>query len=280
MRPGVLHNLGPHGFHRTRYWEWGDTANPRVVVCAHGLTRNGRDFDVLAQALASDFRVLCPDVVGRGHSDWLPHQQDYGYPLYLSDMTALIARTGAESVLWVGTSMGGLIGMMLAAQPHTPIRKLVVNDVGPLVPRAALERLAQYVGKAPRCATMTQFEAYLREVFAPFGPLTDAQWRHLAETSARRNEDGTFGPAYDPGIATAFSGELADVVLWPVWDAIACSTLVLRGTQSDLLLRETAVEMTQRGPRAALKEFDGIGHAPALMSEDQIEAVRSFLLAP
>jgi pimeloyl-ACP methyl ester carboxylesterase len=274
-----LNNLGPHGFHRTHYWEWGDAANPRVVVCVHGLTRNGRDFDSLALALAPHFRVFCPDVVGRGQSDWLPHKQDYGYPLYLSDLTALIARTGVESVLWVGTSMGGLIGMMLAAQSGTPIRKLVVNDVGPLVPRVALERLARYVGKAPRCATMAQFEAYVREVFAPFGPLTDEQWHHLAATSARRDEDGTLGPAYDPGIAAAFTGELADVVLWPVWDRITCPTLVLRGAQSDLLLHETAVEMTQRGPKAQLKEFNGIGHAPALMSADQIEVVRSFLLA-
>ncbi len=280
MRAGQLHNLGPHGFHRTRYWEWGDPANPRVVVCVHGLTRNGRDFDTLAHALAPHFRVLCPDVVGRGRSDWLSHKQDYGYPLYLSDLTALIARAAVESVLWVGTSMGGLIGMMLAALPGNPIRKLVVNDVGPLVPRAALERLAQYVGKAPRCGTLAQFEAYLRTVFASFGPLTDGQWQHLAAISAQRNDDGTFSPAYDPGIAAAFSGELKDVVLWQLWDAIACPTLVLRGAQSDLLLRETAVEMTQRGPKAKLKEFDGIGHAPALMSVDQIEVVRDFLLAP
>jgi pimeloyl-ACP methyl ester carboxylesterase len=280
MRAGQLHNLGPHGFHCTRYWEWGDPANPNVVICVHGLTRNGRDFDTLAQALAPHFRVLCPDVVGRGRSDWLSHKQDYGYPLYLSDLTALIARTGVDSVLWVGTSMGGLIGMMLAAQPGNPIRKLVVNDVGPLVPRTALERLAQYVGKAPRCDNLAQFEAYLRTVFAPFGPLTDAQWQHLATTSVQRNDDGTFSPAYDPGIAAAFSGELKDVVLWPLWDAIVCPTLVLRGAQSDLLLRETAVQMTQRGPKAKLKEFDGIGHAPALMSVDQIEVLRDFLLAP
>jgi pimeloyl-ACP methyl ester carboxylesterase len=272
--------LGPHGFHRTRYWEWGDPANPRVVICVHGLTRNGRDFDVLAQALAPHFRVLCPDVVGRGRSDWLAHKPDYGYPLYLSDLTALIARAGVDSVLWVGTSMGGLIGMMLAAQPGNPIGKLVVNDVGPLVPKAALERLAQYVGKAPRCTDLDQFEAYMRQVFAPFGPLTDAQWQRLASTSVQRDDDGTFSPAYDPGIATAFAGELEDVVLWPVWDAIACPTLVLRGVQSDLLLRETAQQMTQRGPKARLKEFDGIGHAPALMSVDQIEVVRDFLLAP
>jgi pimeloyl-ACP methyl ester carboxylesterase len=250
------------------------------VICVHGLTRNGRDFDVLAQALAPHFRVLCPDVVGRGRSDWLAHKPDYGYPLYLSDLTALIARAGVDSVLWVGTSMGGLIGMMLAAQSGNPIRKLVVNDVGPLVPKAALERLAQYVGKAPPCSDLDQFEAYLRQVCAPFGPLTDAQWRHLASTSAQRNDDGTFGPAYDPGIATPFAGELKDVVLWPVWDAIACPTLVLRGAESDLLLRETAQQMTQRGPKATLKELDGIGHAPALMAVDQIEVVRGFLLAP
>jgi pimeloyl-ACP methyl ester carboxylesterase len=279
MRGGELRNLGPHGFHRTQYWEWGDPANPQVVICVHGLTRNGRDFDALAQALAPYFRVICPDVVGRGRSDWLANKADYGYPLYLSDLTALIARAGVESVLWVGTSMGGLIGMMLAAQAGNPIRKLVVNDVGPLVPKAALERLAQYVGKAPPCSDLDQFEAYLRQVCAPFGPLTDAQWRHLASTSVQRNDGGGFGPAYDPGIATAFAGELKDVVLWPLWDTIACPVLVLRGARSDLLLRETAEQMTQRGPKAKLKQFDGVGHAPALMSVDQIEVVRDFLLA-
>jgi pimeloyl-ACP methyl ester carboxylesterase len=280
MRAREMRNLGPHGFHRTRYSEWGDPANPRVVICVHGLTRTGRDFDTLAQALAPHFRVLCPDVVGRGSSDWLANPADYGYPLYLSDLTALIARTGVDSVLWVGTSMGGLIGMLLAAQPGNPIRKLVLNDVGPLVPKAALERLAQYVGKAPRLRDLDQYEAYLREVFEPFGPLTDGQWRHLASSSARSNDDGTVGPAYDPGIAAAFAGELQDVVMWPVWDAVTCPALVLRGTQSDLLLHETAVQMTQRGPRAKLREFDGVGHAPALMSVDQIEVVRNFLLAP
>jgi pimeloyl-ACP methyl ester carboxylesterase len=242
----------------------------------HGLTRNGRDFDALAQALAPSFRVLCPDIVGRGLSDWLPNKQDYGYPLYLSDMTALIARSNVQSVYWVGTSMGGLIGIMLAAQSATPIQKLVVNDVGPLVPKAALERLAMYVGKAPSFESVDDYERYLRQVAAPFGPLTDEQWRHLAQTSSRRNDDGRFGPAYDPGIANAFSGPLQDVLLWPLWDAISCPTLVLRGAQSDLLLAETAAEMTRRGPKALLKEFDGVGHAPALMAADQIEAVCGF----
>ena len=280
MRPRHLSCLGPHGFHQVSYTEWGDPGETNVVVCVHGLTRTGRDFDYLAQALSQQHRILCPDVVGRGRSDWLTNKEDYGYPLYLSDMTALIARSGAEQVDWVGTSMGGLIGMMLAAQPRSPIRRLVVNDVGPLVPRESLERLAQYVGKAPAFADVDAFERYLRQVAAPFGPLTDQQWRHLALHSSRRHDDGTVTVAYDPGIAHAFAGELKDVVLWAVWDAISCPTLVLRGRQSDLLLSPTAQEMTRRGPRARLVEFDGVGHAPMLMADEQITVVSKFLSAP
>jgi pimeloyl-ACP methyl ester carboxylesterase len=279
MRTHQLRCLGPHGFHRVAYYEWGDVENPRVVVCVHGLTRNGRDFDTLARALSADCRVICPDVVGRGLSQWLTHKQDYGYPQYLGDMAALIARAGAERVSWVGTSMGGLIGMMLAAQSESPIARLIVNDVGPFIPKGSLQRLATYVGKAPRFDTLDHFEQYLRAVFAPFGPLTDEQWRHLAEHSHRKNDDGSFSTGYDPAIANAFPADPQDVVLWPVWDAIRCPTLALRGKESDLLLRETAEQMTQRGPQAQLIEFDGIGHAPMLMSEDQIGVVRKFLLA-
>lgn len=277
MRSGTLSCLGLHGFHRVRYTEWGAPDNPDVVICVHGLTRNGRDFDHLARALASDFRVLCPDVVGRGLSDWLAHPQDYGYPLYLSDMSALIARSGAERVRWVGTSMGGLIGMMLAAQPGSPIERLVINDVGPLLPRSALERIAGYVGRTGPFADAPALEAQLRSVLAPFGPLSDAQWAHLAAHSTRRNADGSVSLAYDPAIADAFAGPQQDVVLWPVWDAVRCPTLVLRGADSDLLREDTAEEMTRRGPRTQLRVFSGIGHAPALMSEDQIDAVAAFL---
>ncbi len=279
MRPRSLHCLGPHGFHRTAYTEWGEPAESRVMVCVHGLTRTGRDFDFLAQALLAQRRIVCPDVVGRGHSDWLTHKQDYGYPLYLSDMSALIARTGVDQVDWVGTSMGGLIGMMLAAQPNTPIRRLVINDVGAFIPRAALERLAQYVGKAPAFPSVNAYERYLRVVAAGFGSLTDDQWRHLATHSSRSYDDGSVAVGYDPAIGDAFAGELKDVVLWPLWDAISCPTLLLRGADSDLLLRETAREMTERGPRARLVEFPGVGHAPMLMSEDQIAVVKDFLLA-
>jgi pimeloyl-ACP methyl ester carboxylesterase len=280
MRTHALRCLGPHGFHRVTYYEWGDVANPRVVLCAHGLTRNGRDFDILARALAPRFRVVCPDMPGRGMSQWLNQKQDYGYPVYLADMVALIARTGADEVDCVGTSMGGLIGMMLAAQSQTPIRRLLLNDVGPFIPRAALERLAMYVGKAPRFATLDELERYLRVVMVPYGTLTDQQWRHLAQHSSRQSDDGGLVMSYDPAIANAFAGPLQDVSLWPVWDAIRCPTLVVRGKESDLLLRKTADEMTRRGPKAQLVEFAGIGHAPALMADDQIAVVREFLDSP
>lgn len=280
MRTNELRCLGPHGFHRVAYHEWGDPSNPHVVLCVHGLTRNGRDFDHLARALAPQFRVICPDVAGRGSSQWLTHKQDYGYPLYLADMATLIARTGADRVDWIGTSMGGLMGMMLAAQPDTPIRRLLLNDIGPFIPRAALERLAQYVGKAPGFPTLEALEKYLRVVMEPFGTLTDEHWRHLATHSSRRNDDGTFVLSYDPAIANAFAGPLQDVSLWPMWDAIRCPTEVVRGKESDLLLRETAEEMTRRGPKAQLIELAGIGHAPALMAEDQITIVKEFVERP
>lgn len=276
--------LGSQGFHRIHYTDWGNPDSERVVLCVHGLTRNGRDFDDLARALESDFRVVCPDVVGRGRSDWLPVKADYGYPQYCADMTALIARVTAggqpRTLYWVGTSMGGVIGMLLACRPGSPIVKLVVNDVGAVIPKAAVERIGAYVGRDPRFRTLEELEAMVRIVCAPFGPLTDAQWRHLTETGARRHEDGSWGLRYDPGIGIAFRKEpLADVDLWPHWDAIACSTLLLRGAQSDLLSRETAIAMTRRGPRPRLVEFEGIGHAPMLMAEDQIRAVREFLLS-
>ena len=275
--------LSSAGFHRMRYVEWGNPDAERVAICVHGLTRNARDFDALAQALQPDFRVICPDVAGRGESDWLSKKEDYAYPQYCADMTALIARvTGGgkpRAIHWVGTSMGGIIGMLLASRPNTPLRRLVVNDVGPLIPKAALERLGTYVGKDPRFRTLEDLELTVRFVSAPFGPLTDAQWRHLTVTSARQYEDGSWGFRYDPGIAVPFRAQsLADVDLWQYWDAITCPTLILRGAQSDLLLKDTATAMTGRGPRPRLVEFAGVGHAPMLMSDDQIKVVRDFLL--
>jgi pimeloyl-ACP methyl ester carboxylesterase len=277
VREHTLSCLGPHGFHRLTYYEWGEADNPRVVICVHGLTRNGRDFDDMARALSAEYRVLCPDVSGRGKSEWLTHKEDYAYPVYCASMAALIARSDAETVDWVGTSMGGLIGMLLAAQPDSPIRKLVMNDVGPFIPKSSLERLATYVGKPASYDSFQAFEQYIRVVSAPFGPLTDDQWRHLTETTARRGDDGRWRTNYDPAIALPFMASIADVVLWPFWDKVRCPVLALRGKDSDLLLSETARDMTLRGPKAKLVEFAGIGHAPMLMEQSQIAVVRQFL---
>lgn len=278
---GVL-CLDSAGYHRMHYYEWGDAHNPRVVICVHGLTRNGRDFDFLAERLSrADFRVVCPDIAGRGRSDWLAAKRDYGYPQYAADLTALLARvtrSADQQVSWVGTSMGGLLGMVIAARPGNPIEKLVVNDAGMIVPKAALERLAGYVGKEPLLPTLDALEAHIRTISAPFGTLTDAQWRHLTLYSAKQHAEGAWGVRYDPAIGAAFEGELADIDLTAYWDAIACPTLLLRGADSDLLLRETAEAMTQRGPKAKLVEFQGMGHAPMLMCDQQVEAVRDFLL--
>ena len=279
MREHSFFGLGPSGFHRIHYYEWGDHDNDRVVLCVHGLTRNGRDFDALAKSLSGHFRVLCPDVAGRGKSSWLATGQDYAYPQYCADMGALIARSGAHSIDWIGTSMGGIIGMMMAAQNGSPIRRMVVNDVGPFIPKAALERIANYVGKDISFVSIDEAETYMRFVSAGFGPLSDDQWRHLVEHSVTHDADGKVRLIYDPSIAHAFPESMEDVDLWDVWDKITCPTMLIRGGDSDLLLAETAEEMTRRGPKASIIEFPGIGHAPMLMSQDQIEPVHDFLLA-
>jgi len=276
-RRGHLRSLSPHGFHRVVYFEWGDPQASRVAICVHGVGRNARDFDVLGEALSSTHRVLAVDMPGRGESDWLADPNDYIFPTYLTTLTALIARSGAETVDWIGTSMGGLLGIVMAAQPQNPIRKLVVNDVGPTVEPAAIERIRSYFGTDPTFASFAEIEQYVRTISAPFGRLTDAQWEHMTRTNVRQRPDGRWGIAYDPGIAVPFRSTPAPPNLWPVWDAIRAPTLVLRGAQSDLLSATTATEMTQRGPRPALIEFPDVGHAPMLLSTEQIEPVLRFL---
>ncbi|HTS22157.1 MAG TPA: alpha/beta hydrolase [Casimicrobiaceae bacterium] len=270
--------MSAHGFHEVVYRDWGHPESSRVVVCVHGLTRNGRDFDTLAAALADRFRVLCPDMPGRGESEWLADPNDYAFPTYLTTLTAMLAHARVERVAWVGTSMGGLLGMVVASQRASPITRLVVNDVGPVIEPVALMRIAGYVGLNPTFDSFAALEAHIREVSAPFGPLTDAQWRDLALTTARATADGRWQLKYDPGIAVPFkSAPTAVGDLWPVWDAIRCPTLLLRGAESDLLSRETAAAMTARAPAARMIEFPGIGHAPMLLSTDQIAPVAAFL---
>ena len=269
----------PEGSHRVAYTQWGESDNPRVLICVHGLTRNGRDFDTLAAALAADYRVVCPDVVGRGASDWLVDKHGYGYPQYVDDMCALVTHLNADKVHWVGTSMGGLIGMLLAAQPGSPITRMVMNDVGPLIPKAALARITSYVGDDPRFSSMQELDDYLRDIYAPFGPFTDEQWQGLVRSSARRLDNAGIGLAYDPGIAVPLRAmPEQDVDLWSTWDKVQCPVLVIRGEQSDLLLADTAEQMTVTGPRAELSVLAGMGHAPTLMSEDQIALIARWLL--
>ncbi len=279
MRKNSFLGLGPHGFHRIAYTEWGEADNPRVLICVHGLSRNGRDFDVLAEAMQDRYRVLCPDIVGRGDSQWLTYPGDYNYPQYLADMNALIARANPAELHWVGTSMGGLIGMMLAGQTNSPIGRLVMNDVGPFIPKASLERLAQYVGRSPTMQSLDEVEQYLRVVMAPFGKLTDAQWRHMAEHSAKQSSNGNFVLHYDPAIAEAFKGPaIQDISLWMFWPGVTCPVLVIRGAESDLLLAETVTQMKARRNNVTSLEVPNTGHAPALMDDAQVSAVRKFLL--
>jgi pimeloyl-ACP methyl ester carboxylesterase len=271
--------LGPHGFYRMAYWEWPGPTSGRTIVCVHGLTRNGRDFDVLAGALSAKARVVCPDMPGRGHSDWFDRVPDYSYPTYLGAIGVLLARLDVTEIDWVGTSMGGIMGMFLAALPGTPIKRLVLNDIGGFIPATGLARLSTYVGSDPVFADLAALEADLRRIAAPFGTLTDTQWHAFAQTSARRRPDGTLGYAYDPHIGDALrETEPEDVDLWATYDAIKAPTLLIRGANSDILRHEDARAMTERGPRARLVELPGIGHAPALMADDQISMIRDFLV--
>lgn len=284
MRESSVQCMHPGGVHRMAYVEWGDPANPRVLFCVHGLTRCSRDFDDLARAMSDHYRVVCPDVAGRGQSDWLPDPALYSLPQYGADMLTLIALLQPAELHWVGTSMGGLIGMGIAAQPNNPICKLVLNDVGPVITAVSLQRIGQYLGNAPRFASYAEAEAYIRAVSASFGRLDDAQWQHLTTHVIQRAADGCFVFRYDPAIAQSFQQALLvsggqDIDLWPLYDQIACPTLLLRGASSDLLTHDTAMAMAQRGPQAQLVEIQGVGHAPVLMDAEQIGIVRSFLLS-
>lgn len=261
------------------FMDFGERPRDRVVMCVHGLTRNGRDFDRLAVAMAKDFRVIEADVAGRGRSGWLADKSQYSYPTYLKHMAALLDYRGLEQVDWVGTSMGGLIGMFLAAQPESPIRRLVLNDVGPFIPKAALERIGAHVGEDPRFRRLQEAAAYFQQVYADFGIPDELAWSDLTLHSTTRQEDGTYALHYDPAIGDVFKQAVEDVDLWAVWDAITCPVLVLRGERSDVLTRETAREMTRRGPKAELVELAGCGHAPALMTEEQIRVVHDWLLS-
>jgi len=301
------------GGHRMAWWQWGDDRSAHVVLCVHGLSRQGRDFDVLAQALVEraggGLRVVCPDVVGRGRSDWLRDPAGYQVPQYAADMAALLARLHQEAPIGtldhVGTSMGGLIGIVLAGHRElplpAPVRRLVLNDVGPAIEASAIARIAGYVGQGGRYASLEDAAEAMGRISTGFGPHTPAQWlalsRHMVVPAAQRSADGRAkveGAApgddgalvlhYDPAIAVAIRAitpeiaAQAEAATWALYDAIGAQTLLVRGAQSDLLAPATARAMTERGPRARLVEFEGVGHAPTFVPPAQVEAVASFLL--
>ena len=281
-----------NGNHRMAYWQWGRPDAPHVVLCVHGLSRQGRDFDVLAQALlargGNNLRVVCPDVVGRGQSDWLNDSMGYQVPAYAADMVVVLAQLQPQTLDWVGTSMGGLIGMVLAGQPSLPIkvRRLVLNDVGPTIQWQAIQRIGEYLGAPVRFSSVEQAADALRLISVGFGPHTREQWLVLTRPMVKPapEGDGRLMLHYDPAIAVPFrvltpeSSAQGEALLWQLYDTIHADTLLLRGAQSDLLTVETARTMTQRGPHARLVEFDGVGHAPTLVAEDQVRAVCDFLL--
>jgi pimeloyl-ACP methyl ester carboxylesterase len=270
--------LGPTSFYNLAYREWPGPAGAPTLICVHGLTRNSRDFEALAEALCANYRVVAPDMPGRGLSDRLANPSEYAFPVYLSAIAALIARLDVESVDWLGTSMGALIGMMIAATPGQPIRRLVLNDAGPLVPKAFLQRLAAFVGAMMSFDSAEALEKAARISYSPQKDLSQAQWRQLALGGARETEGG-WTLDYDPRIGDVFRAtELQDVVLWPIYDRVTSPTLLLRGGQSENLLRDVANAMTERGPKAKLVEFEGVAHAPMLVNETQIAAVKAFLL--
>ena len=284
--------LDGRALHRMAYWEWGDAANPRVLVCVHGLSRQGRDFDTLARAMAGEYRVICPDVVGRGRSDRLADPMGYAVPTYLADMVTLLARLGVAQVDWVGNSMGGLIGIVLASLRDGAgqglVRRLVLNDVGPKYEQKFVDRLKSYLGQPVHWGSVEEAADALWAISQGFGPHTREQWlaltRPMLVPDASQGGEG-FTLHYDPAIAvpiramTAEMGAAGEALLWHCYDHIQAPTLLLHGADSDVLAAETAQAMTQRGPRARLQEFAGIGHAPTLVQSDQVALVRDFLLA-
>ena len=277
----------PAGLHRVAYKEWGDPLNPKVLVCVHGVTRVGDDFDHLARALCDRYRVICPDMAGRGRSDRLRDPAHYVIAQYVADMVTLIARVtapgDAREVHWFGTSMGGLIGMVLASLEGTPISRMLINDIGPVLDQGAMQRIGEYIGQDIRFPSFEAGAEYVKAVSMSFGPHTEEEWFKLSSDVLRQEPGGQWVRHYDLGLAQPFKAitpERAasdEAQLWAAWDAIRCPTLLVRGEHSDLLSRETAAEMTARGPKPRLVEIPGVGHAPTFIQASQIAIARTFL---
>ena len=278
MKTKYVTSCSVGGLHKIAYVEWGSKDNPNVLICSHGLTRNKHDFDTLAESLLATYRVICFDLPGRGESDWLSNKMAYDYNQYTVDALMLIARSGVEKVDWLGTSMGGLLGMALSSMPNSPIKKLIINDVGPYLAKEALMRIAEYVGQQPSFNSSDELGAYIRTVYAGFGELTEQQWNNMLTHGQRTLENGQFTLNYDPDISKVFVDKPHDDInLWPVWETITQPTLVIKGENSDLLTQDTANKMIVTGPKAQLITIPNTAHAPALMNDGDIQQVKNWL---
>ncbi|MBA2651825.1 MAG: alpha/beta hydrolase [Tatlockia sp.] len=296
MKQNFVLCASKEGFHRVAYTEWGESnTNSSAVICVHGLTRNCRDFDELAKFISSHgHHVFCPDIVGRGDSSWFKNPQLYTFKRYVADMNILISRTGATQIDWIGTSMGGIIGMMLASLPNSPIRRLILNDIGPQVPLHALWRLAKNTAKDPKFTSKEQAKEYFKEIYGEFGNLSEEQWDQFTKNSITECSPGVYSSKFDPGIHDsklkmqsikdffhsphkALEGLVFDVDLWPYWENVKCPVLVIRGKRSDLLLPEHIKRMKRTHPKVEVYEIEDAGHAPALLEPEQHQKITSWL---
>jgi pimeloyl-ACP methyl ester carboxylesterase len=274
--------LGFHGFHRVHYLDWGDESKfdeQETLLCVHGITRNCRDFDYFASKMCKDYRVVCPDVVGRGDSDHLATAEGYNYLQYNADMNALIARIDTKCVNWVGTSMGGIIGMVLASQAQTPIKRLVINDIGPEVSRDALLSLSENLKLHGEFDSLKETEQYLRKIYHEFAPMTDEDWEEMTLHSSRRTKQGTWRLKFDEGVGKAFRESInyLNVDMWDTWEQIKCPVLLLRGKNSQFLTEDVASKMLRSGPSTQLVEFDDTGHTPTLRNDHQVDIIAEWL---
>lgn len=296
MRQNFILNSCEDGYYRIAYTEWGNSeARGSTVICVHGLTRNGRDFDALANYLsAQGHHVFCPDVVGRGDSSWLKDSNHYNFDRYVMDLNVLISRTGASQVDWIGTSMGGIIGIMMASLPNSPIRKLILNDVGPQVPLHSLWQMAKYIGKDPKFTSKEQAKKHYKTIYAEFGNLSDEQWDQFTDNSVSEKSPGVFTSKYDPNIHEfkfkwqdvkelfynphkALEGIFFDVDLWALWRKVKCPVFVIRGAHSKLLLPEHIKKMQKMHSRVEVFEVQDAGHAPALLEPEHHEKIQAWL---
>lgn len=271
---------GPHGPHNIFYKEWGDENNANVLFCSHGLTRNSGDFDYFCSKMEDTYRIACPDMPGRGQSDWLA-KENYQFPLYISAASSLITRLGVAKLDWLGTSMGGVLGMFMAAQPNTPIRKLVLNDVGPFASRESQLNIAKYAGNDERFDTFEEVIAYFKNIYASWGNVSDDHWNNVARQSSCKRDNGTYSLAYDPAIIAPLKENLdaiTDINMWPIFEAIQIPILLIHGVESTVLTTELAQEMKLRNKNLELFDCPGTGHAPSLMEDYQVKVIRDWLL--